>query len=531
MKWRDTIEMAVHNLLQRRGRSVLNLLGVVVGCTMLLMAAAGGQGVIGAIESLFERSEFARQIHGSPDHEFGQADVPDDAIQVKGDMSEKRRKRISKVLQQEWKSENRTRKTYGIDSNQLDAVELMPHVSEVIPNSWITGVLSQDGVSCFGGVEGTSLIGDLKDRIVAGSLPSTVQPDEALIDDVSAWKLGYVNDTDLENLIGQKVTLTIQNNNSAAMGLIGMFGRTSGFDAEQFLQQLQVGDAIKALLEELDSTSLTDEQKKLIRNTVASFSSSAADLIAEGGEPGDARNNDSAVTQTFTICGVYEPADGQNIWKLFRQTITGNRNGLLVSPQSIRQILESSGSMQNVYSVFVTVDRTQHLEQVTTSMKEIGFRTHSALQVLKAVNESIGQSLLVIYGIAGIILLTTCLGICNTLFVSILERTPEFGIMKSLGAEDHHIRRLMLCEGAALGIVGAAVSVSISWILGKIGDSILRSHVEGQINESLNNGLFHFGLLPIVLVTILAVLICVVASLIPAIRASRLDPVVAMRRQ
>lgn len=531
MTWRDTIEMAINNLLQRRGRSVLNLLGVVVGCTMLLMAAAGGQGVVAAIESLFERSEFARQIHGSRDYEFGQADVPEDAIQVTGEISQQRRERISKVLEQEWKSENRTKKTYGIDSNQFDTLEKMPHVSEVIPNSWITGALSLDGVSCFGGVDGNSLIGDLKDRIVVGNLPSTVKQDEALIDDVTAWKLGYVNDSDLQDLVGKQVTLTIQNNNSAAMGLIGMLGRTSGLDADQFLKQLQVGDAMKALLEELDSTSLTDDQKQLIRNTVASFSSAASELIAEEGESDDTQNSAPAVTQTFTICGVYEPADGQNIWKLFRQTITGRRNGLLVSPRSIRRILESSGHFQNVHNVFVTVDRTRNLEQVTTSMKEVGFHAHSALQVLKAVNESISQSLLAIYGIAGIILLTTCLGICNTLFVSILERTPEFGIMKSLGAEDHHIRRLMLCEGAALGLAGAVVSVSISWILGKIGDSFLRSHVEGQINESLNNGLFHFGFLPIVLVTILAVFICVVASLIPAIRASRLDPVVAMRRQ
>lgn len=531
MTWRDTIEMAIQNLLQRRGRSALNLLGVVVGCTMLLMATAGGTGVVVAIESLFERSEFARQIHGSPDREFGQAQAPDEAVAVTGNMPDQRRKRISEVLEQEWKNENRTRKTFGIDSNQLDALEQMDHVCEVIPNSWITGALSLNGVSCFGGVDGNSLVGDLEDRIVVGSLPSIIKHDQALIDDVTAWKLGYINDSDLQDLIGKEITLTVQNSNSGAMGLLGMLSQTSGFDADQFLKQLQVIGAMKALLDELDSTALTDDQKALIRDTVASFSSAASKLIADDSESESNQNSDPAVTYTFTICGVYEPDDGQNLWKLFQRTITGRRSGLLVSPRSIRQILESSGRIQHLHTVFVTVDRTQNLKQVSASMEKIGLRSNSAIQVLTAVNESIAKSLRVVYGIAGIILLTTCLGICNTLFVSILERTPEFGIMKSLGAEDHHIRRLMLCEGAALGMTGAAMSICISWILAKIGDRFLRSHVEGRLNESLNDGLFHFGLQPTVLITILAVLICVVASLIPAIRASRLDPVIAMRRQ
>lgn len=531
MTWRDTIGMAINNLLQRRGRSALNLLGVVIGCTMLLMAAAGGQGVVLAIEALFERSEFARQIHGSPDYGFGQAEVPEDAVQVTGEMSEQRRNRISEILKQEWMNENRTKETFGIDSNQLNAVEKMPHVCEVIPNSWITGVLSLDEESCFGGVDGNSMVGDLKDRLIIGNLPSVFNQNEALIDDVTAWKLGYLNDSDLKNLIGKQVTLTIQNNSSAAMSFFSMFGQSAEINADQFLEQLQVGEAMKALLEELDATSLTDNQKQLIRNAVASFSSAGKQLIGETNLESAAPNNDPAVTQTFTICGIYEPAHEQSMWKLFRQTITGSRSGLLVAPQVIRQILESSGGMQYLSNVIVTVDRIQNLERVSTSMEKIGFHTYSALQVLKEVNQSIDQAMLVIYGIAGIILVTTCLGICNTLFVSILERTNEFGIMKSLGAEDHHIRRLMLCEGAALGIAGAAVSVVISRIFGKVGDSFLRNHIEGQFNESLNSGLFHFGFVPILLVTTLAVLVCIVASLIPAIRASRLDPVVAMRRQ
>lgn len=531
MTWRDTIEMAIHNLLQRRGRSALNLLGVVVGCTMLLMATAGGQGVLVAIESLFERSEFARQIHVTPNYQFGQAEVPEGAIQIDGKMSQDRHDRIYKILEREWKSEHRARKTFELDSKQLDVLEQMPHVSEVIPRSWVTGVLSLGEASCFGGVEGTSLIGDLKNRIVAGRLPAMGKHEEALIDDITAWRLGFVDDRDLDKLVGRQVTLTIQNSNSAAMALVRMLGRNSGFEPEQFLKQMRVGEAMKALIDELDSTSLTDDQKTLIREAVTSFTAAAKSELMPEPDVKDEPMAAAAVTRTFTICGVYKPASDQDIWKLFRQMITGARSGLLVSPHAIRKLLEDSGSLPDTHDAIVTVDSPQHLKTITTEMEAIGLRAHSAVKILERMDRSIDQSLLVIYGIAAVVLLTTSIGICTTLLVSILERTPEIGIMKSLGAEDRHIRRLMLCEGAGLGAVGAAISVSLSWLLGKIGDGFLRSHVESQVNENLNDGLFHFGVIPIILVTLLAITICIVASLIPAIRASRLDPVVAMRRQ
>ena len=51
------------------------------------------------------------------------------------------------------------------------------------------------------------------------------------------------------------------------------------------------------------------------------------------------------------------------------------------------------------------------------------------------------------------------------LIISVLERTPEFGILKSLGAKDSELVLLMICEGGILGAVGAAVAIVASWLL------------------------------------------------------------------
>jgi len=178
----------------------------------------------------------------------------------------------------------------------------------------------------------------------------------------------------------------------------------------------------------------------------------------------------------------------------------------------------------------VSVDDYRHLDDVTMHLKSKGLVCVSALQILERVDEAIEQSGLIVTGIAAVILLTTCIGICNTLFVSILERTPEFGIMKSVGADDRHVRRLMLCEGAVLGVVGGVVSIALSTLIAVLGDWIVKMYVEGRVQQSISGRMFQFSATAGVAIVIVAVLLCMAASLIPAIRASRMDPIVAMRR-
>ena len=128
------------------------------------------------------------------------------------------------------------------------------------------------------------------------------------------------------------------------------------------------------------------------------------------------------------------------------------------------------------------------------------------------------------------ILLTAAVGISNTLIISVVERTPEFGIMKSIGARDSHLLKLMIAEGAILGGIGAAIAILLSVLIGFLGQSLLKMYVESRMQTEVGGNLFQFSLLPALLILLISVTLCVTASLLPAWRAARLDPVVAMRR-
>lgn len=118
--------------------------------------------------------------------------------------------------------------------------------------------------------------------------------------------------------------------------------------------------------------------------------------------------------------------------------------------------------------------------------------------------------------ISGFSLLVGGFGIANIMFVSVKERTNLIGIQKSLGAKNKFILFQFLFEAIILCLIGGIIGLILVWIIAKI----------------LTNALdfeFVLGMGNIILGTGLAVLIGLIAGILPAISASKLDPVEAIR--
>jgi len=142
------------------------------------------------------------------------------------------------------------------------------------------------------------------------------------------------------------------------------------------------------------------------------------------------------------------------------------------------------------------------------------------------ISEAIGQMTSIISaflaGIAGISLLVGGVGVMNTMFTSVLERTKEIGVMKAVGAKNSHVWTIFLIESGLMGLVGGIVGT----ILG-LGLSALASVFIGRaFNIDIIN-VVSFGLIFWTLVGSFA--LGAFAGLWPAWRASRLPVVDALR--
>jgi putative ABC transport system permease protein len=122
-----------------------------------------------------------------------------------------------------------------------------------------------------------------------------------------------------------------------------------------------------------------------------------------------------------------------------------------------------------------------------------------------------------------VFLIVGAVGIANTMFTSVLEKTKEIGTMKAIGAKNRDILMIFLFNSAMVGFVGGIFGVILGALLSAlfpmIGVTIMRG---GETSMSLSPILMVSGLT-------LAVIIGVISGVVPAYRASKLKPVDALR--
>jgi putative ABC transport system permease protein len=130
----------------------------------------------------------------------------------------------------------------------------------------------------------------------------------------------------------------------------------------------------------------------------------------------------------------------------------------------------------------------------------------------------------VLVGIAAISLLVGGIGIMNTMYTAVLERTKEIGIMKAVGATNREIMFLFLIESGLLGLIGGLIGVLLGFGISKSVEM-----VAFQVYESpLIQAEFSFWLLSGALM--FAFLVGSFSGWFPARQAARLNPIEALRK-
>jgi putative ABC transport system permease protein len=147
----------------------------------------------------------------------------------------------------------------------------------------------------------------------------------------------------------------------------------------------------------------------------------------------------------------------------------------------------------------------------------------------EAIESTLNQYSLFLLSIGILAVAVAALGSANTMVVSTMERTREIGIMKATGAKSSFVLKGFLIESALLGLVGGLIGV----IFGYLGSQILEYMVVrldlGRIGGAASGFSPYIPLWLIPFSILLAIAVTVISGSYPALRASRLDPVEAIR--
>lgn len=533
MKIWDVSLMAIHNLWSQKMRTALNLLGVVISSVLLLMTFAATRGASDGIMSIVNSSDQTRQFFiisaRNPN-----APVPASALKIEGDVDPEKRKRFIEGLRKKWIAANAPRVFMTVDVlRQLRSID---GVASIIPQYPLNCQLSLDQQSTSGSLIGISLDDpSFRSRLLSGKIPAPDDVDGILLDEYTAYKLGYRSQQQLDQLIGKSIQAVInigQAKTAAKANLLRALGPAA---SQLDLTTLsKFSSSVKQLTKKMDEVGLSDEEKDALQLGLKQLSIFASASPPEKPNPETSADNSTSEKKPnereFFVRGVVKRPDEREGPGFLQFTGAPRLASVYIDSREKEPLDFQRVGFRGFWTAVGEVESNDQLAPVVGELESMGLVVRSAVAIVEKLKLEVGKARLAIGALALLILLVAALGISNTMIIAVIERTPEFGIMKSLGASDGQVMWLLLLEGLITGILGAAIALAISMAVAPLASELGRHYIEARLKGSFNQSIFSFAPTDVLIVFLLAGIVCTVASLLPAWRAAKLDPVVAMKR-
>lgn len=424
MKSRKVVGIAFDNLKQRKLRTTLTTLGVVVGITTIIALASLGEGLRVGVRQRLEA---------------------------------------------------------GFELNVLI----------VIPGSFVAGLgqpFTPENVASISQVPGVTLVAPMITLPTAQILKINGTNSTK----IGAFTVGAVNFSSMQQMLPQRFRIAE-----------GRFPESDQNDTIVLGYRSAVHDGIKIANVGDNVTLIIPRQlgQVSINRTLT-----VSGILQEGGTSGITNFDYWAFIPLKTAVGLQ---GGQEAYQIILVQISDPQTG-----QTIASNIENTFSNPFAISVFVPTSLLQQVDNVL-----------NLIQIF-------------LLGVASISLLVAGIGIMNIMTVSVIERTREVGILKAIGAKSRTILSIFLAEAILIGIIGGAIGIltgyGLSYGLASVLSKLIRPEQQ-QGNLFQTPGQQPITITPVfsfewtVAAFFFGVAVCIIFGLYPARKASRLNPVEALR--
>ncbi|SJZ59405.1 putative ABC transport system permease protein [Pilibacter termitis] len=191
---------------------------------------------------------------------------------------------------------------------------------------------------------------------------------------------------------------------------------------------------------------------------------------------------------------------------------------------------ESKNGEEYCHSVQVLTKESDETSVQAVKDKILDTVKGSGTQTFYDTSKTMKNAILVaqagLIGFGLLALLASVFGIINTQYISVLERTRQIGIMKSLGMSKRDVSALFRYEAASIGFLGSMIGIFIAFLA-----TLFNPIISSTLNLPKGISILQMKLLPNLILVLSLMLIAVLAGYFPARKAARLDPVKALKTE
>jgi putative ABC transport system permease protein len=230
--------------------------------------------------------------------------------------------------------------------------------------------------------------------------------------------------------------------------------------------------------------------------------------------------------KTFKVVGIFARSGG----------FGGTDEAVYMPADSARDVITDPKERNQFSSITVKIADQNLADKVTADINQklmmsrhVNPRTKDFTVIPFAlIQQQIGSITLAITiflgSIAAVSLLVGAVGIANTMFMSVMERTRQIGLLKALGATDNEVMKLFLIESGLFGVVGGVIGITVGILISVLISAIGLQMIGpgGNMTTVISPSLIIFALA-------FSIIMGVLSGVMPARNAAKMNPVDALR--